>query len=383
MARDAEQPFAELPTALVQEMLNHTKDLSGEIATSLQEVRTQRMTWRTQLENNRLLKREAELSYVSTPTTCGVDGAFAIERLLSTDIIAAAAVAVEGLTPPSDTRFWPEPYHQVYFETEAHDADSGSVARAVMMGMELELAVNAPHDIVFLDGSLTTPLIYFNQALSKAENTPHLQVSHYLLSRIKGFLSAYQIILKAQRTDKCWVAVPKYTARREIGQHLHWPESYDDRAILSNVLYPGEFVGPITLQAPDQLWHLNTKPVKAEERQEADTLAQDITYRLTAIRVVYYRPFPWMPALRLEMSAAIADTTARLASVMHAIKHQCGSASMMEPYPLYMADRMVKSLSTAISTFRQVTSQHLAETYPGEINDVFLSLHGYRTESGR
>jgi len=383
MARDAEQPFAELPTALVQEMLNHTKDLSGEIATSLQEVRTQRMTWRTQLENNRLLKREAELSYVSTPTTCGVDGAFAIERLLSTDIIAAAAVAVEGLTPPSDTRFWPEPYHQVYFETEAHDADSGSVARAVMMGMELELAVNAPHDIVFLDGSLTTPLIYFNQALSKAENTPHLQVSHYLLSRIKGFLSAYQTILKAQRTDKCWVAVPKYTARREIGQHLHWPESYDDRAILSNILYPGEFVGPITLQAPGQPWHLNTKPVKAEERQEADTLAQDITYRLIAIRVVYYRPFPWMPALRLEMSAAIADTTARLASVMHAIKHQCGSASMMEPYPLYMADRMVKSLSTAISTFRQVTSQHLAETYAGEINDVFLSLHGYRTESGR
>jgi len=56
---------------------------------------------------------------------------------------------------------------------------------------------------------------------------------------------------------------------------------------------------------------------------------------------------------------------------------------MMEPYPLYMADRMVKNLSRAIPTFRQVTSQRIAEIYQGDIDSVFLSLHGYRSESGR
>ena len=56
---------------------------------------------------------------------------------------------------------------------------------------------------------------------------------------------------------------------------------------------------------------------------------------------------------------------------------------MVEPYPLYMADRMVKHLARAIPTFRQVTSQRLAETYAGKIDDIFLGLHGYRTESGR
>jgi hypothetical protein len=104
---------------------------------------------------------------------------------------------------------------------------------------------------------------------------------------------------------------------------------------------------------------------------------------LDEIRVLYYRPYPWLPALRLEMSRAVAQTPARLAVVIHAVKHQCGTAAMMEPYPLYMADRMVKHLARAIPTFRQVTSQRIAEIYEGNIDDVFLGLHGYRTESGR
>jgi hypothetical protein len=44
---------------------------------------------------------------------------------------------------------------------------------------------------------------------------------------------------------------------------------------------------------------------------------------------------------------------------------------------------MVKHLARAIPTFRQMTSQHIAEVYDGSIDDVFLGLHGYRTESGR
>lgn len=83
------------------------------------------------------------------------------------------------------------------------------------------------------------------------------------------------------------------------------------------------------------------------------------------------------------MAVAAAETPGRLASAIQAVKHQCGTASMMEPYPLYMADRMVKSLAAAIPTFRQITSQHMAETYQGDIGDVFMGLHGYRTEAGR
>ncbi len=87
------------------------------------------------------------------PTTCGIDGFYAVERLLASDLVAASAVAVEGLTPPSEARHWPEPRHLVWVEIEAHEAETGTILRAMMIGMELGLAAQAPHEVVFLDGS--------------------------------------------------------------------------------------------------------------------------------------------------------------------------------------------------------------------------------------
>lgn len=378
-----ERPFAELPAALVEEVLDRTEDVGLALLGSFCQMRDQRAAWRAELEATNLLQRETELEYVPIPTSCGVDGSYAIERLLATDLVAAAAVAVEGLTPPSETRYWPEPRHQVTIETEAHDADTGTIARALMMGMELELAVQAPHGVVFIDGSFTTPLIYFNQALNKTAEVRHLQVTAHLRERIKGYLNAYQTILASCRSDHFWVAVPKYTTRREIGERLGWPEAHDDRGLLSSILSPGEFTRPLPLQPPNQPWHLNLTPVPVDDQGEAKRLTDAIIDLLDEIRVLYYRPYPWLPALRLEMSRAVAQTPGRLAVVIHAVKYQCGTAAMMEPYPLYMADRMVKHLARAIPTFRQVTSQRIAETYEGDVGEVYLSLHSYRTEAGR
>lgn len=380
MSANFDRPFADLPSALVDEVLQRTQEVGKALLDSFHELQSQKAARRNQLADSKLLGRESDFEYVTTPTTCGIDGAFAIERLLAIDLVAVAAVAMEGLTPPSENRFWPEPRHQVLIETEAHDPDTGTIARALMIGMELSLAVQAPHEVVFLDGSLTTPIIFFNQALNKIQEAEQLKTSQEFLARAKGILEAYQVILKAHRSDKYWVAIPKYTTRREIGELLQWPESQDDRSILTGILEPGEITQPIELKRPEKPWHLNTNPIKVSGVAE---LVDDITNRLYEIQVVYYRPYPWLPALRLEMSRSVAKTPARLASVLHAIKHQCGAPAMMEPYPLYMADRMVKSLATAIPTFRQITSQHMAEAYQGDVADIFLGLHGYRTETGR
>ena len=377
------RPFAELPAALVEEVLERTEGLGRELLQSFEAMRAQRQARRAQLADAGLLRREADLPYVPIPTTCGVDGSYAIERLLTTDLVAAAALAVEGLVPPSETRYWPEPRHLVYVGTESHDADTGTVARAVMMGMELQLAAQAPHEVVFVDGSLTTPLIYFNQALNKVAETPNLHVADELLQHIRECLEAYHAILASLRSDRCWVGVPKYTTRREIGRKLGWPEAHDDRGLLSSILEPGEFTRALRLQQPGQPWHLNIAPVRPGDYSTIAKLSEEITGLLAEIRVLYYRPFSWLPALRLEMSRAVAETPACLAAVIHGVRYQCGSAAILEPYPLYMADRMVKHLARAMPTFRQVTSQHLAETYDGDISDVFLGLHGYRTESGR
>lgn len=377
-----ERPFGELPAALVDEVLKRTEDLGQKLLGDFEQVRARRQEWRESLERAGLLHRDAELPYMPIPTTCGVDGSYAVERLLASDLVAAAAVAVEGLAPPSETRHWPEPRHLVWVETEAHEAETGTILRALMIGMELELAAQSPHEVVFLDGSLTTPFIYFNQALNKSRDASHLHTTAHFLKEATSFLNTYLTILASTRSDRCWLAIPKYTTRREIGQEMKWPDTHDDRGLLSFLLEPSEYTSPRSLQQPTEPWHLNLAPLEPTTKATAECVAERIISSLAEIQVLYYRPYPWIPALRVEMSRAVAENQARLATALHGIRHQCGAPAVMEPYPLYMADRMVKHLPKAIPTFRQVTSQHIAETYQGNIGDVFLGLHGYRTESG-
>lgn len=374
-------PFAELPAALVQEVLARTEEISQVLLQTFDDVKDKRSSWRTQLQEQGVTQKKTNLPLIPIPTACGVDGGLAVERLLAIDLVAVGAVAVEGLTPPSETRFWPDPRHQVYVDIEAHDADTSSILRGIMVGKELCLAQNAPHDIVFLDGSLTTPTIFFNQALSKAFSSPGLKVSTYIKANIRIYLEAYKIILASQRSDHYWVAMPKYTTRREIGRVMGWPDTYDDRGLLSTVLDAGEYTKPIELEPPKDPWHINVRGIDTD-KVEVEKLEQQISSSLNSVRVIYYRPFDWLPALRLEMSQAIAENPARLSAVLTGVEHQCGTAAILEPYPLYMADRMVKHLAKSIPAFRQIASQSLAEKYSGDISDVFIGLHGYRSESG-
>jgi hypothetical protein len=376
-------PFLDLPGALVEEVLQRTNDVGRGLLDSFEHVRRERETLREQLRSTGLLRRDNDLEYPPIPTCCGIDGSYAVERLLTTDFAACAAVAVEGLTPPSEKRFWEQPRHQVLVEAETHQEFTGGILRSVMMCMELDLAVRAPHDVIFLDGSVSTPAIYLNQSLSRADEAPELRVAKLLLSRVEVGLKAYAEVLASQRADKCWVFVPKYSTQREIGRKLEWPESFDDRGLLSALLEAGEFTAPATLQPPKRsAWHIGLGPVAESARQAASDAEEKISAELARVSVIYYKPHSWLPALRLETGFAVVENRSRLAGLLHAVKHQCGTPAILEPFPLYLADRMVKSLARAMPTFRQAATQSMAESYSGSLDDIFHGMHGYRTEAG-
>ena len=276
----------------------------------------------------------------------------------------------------------------VHIATETHSPDTSTILRAGMIGLELILAQKAPHDLVLLDGSFTTPIISFNQWFSNAQKFAHFKtVKEYLVKKIKKFLDAYHDVLASQRTDRQWVAVPKYTTLREIGIQLDPDASYDDRGLLTFVLNAGEYTRPISIQESSSDWHLNTSTVNRfttdADGYEIERLANQIEQLLPHVHVLYYRPRAYMPALRLEVSQAIASNQNRLAIVLQGIKDQYSKASIMEPYPLYMADRMVGYLPQVLPTCRHRISQSLAENYQGNIDDIFVGLHSYRTEPGR
>jgi len=382
MAPESIAPFADLPAALLEEVLAQSTVAGESLLESLSSLKDDRKQYRDALIEKRLIQRESDLGRAVAPTTCGTDGSYAIERLLSSDLAAAAAVAVEGLTPPSEKRHWSQPHHITFVVPEPHHPNTATILRSVMLGRELTLASDAPHDLVMIDATLTLPIIYLNQALNSAPSATMLSCAKEFLHHCVDYLRYYEEVLISARSDKNYIGLPKYSTRREVGIQAEWPAHQDDRGFLTLLLEGGELTKPLVLQEPDQEWHLNIGRLPEKTKKSAKEIAGRIVDGLNNVHVFYYKPHDWLPALRIEVARNIANNRHRLATVVQGLKEQCAVPSILEPYPLYLADRTVKALARAMPSFRQVASQRIAENYKGNIDEVFFAMHGYRSESG-
>ena len=70
-----------------------------------------------------------------------------------------------------------------------------------MMCMELLLAVKAPHDVVYFDGSFATPLVYINQALNTLYDAPE-DLKADFSKRLKLALVAYTKVVLLKKLTK-------------------------------------------------------------------------------------------------------------------------------------------------------------------------------------
>jgi hypothetical protein len=373
--------FVDLPAALVEELLGRTSELSRSVIEQLTSQRTERERWRDVLARERLLGTLADLPAAPTPTTCGVDGSVAVERLLAHDLLVAGALAIEGLTPPSEKRFWPEPRHLLWVELVPHDDANDALARALMAASEVELAARAPHDVVFVDGSLTTPLIAFDQAL-RALATRELPspAARVFLEALPERLDDLARVLCSADPPRCWVGVPKYTARRDLAIRLGLNQQFDDRALLTILLAPGEFTWPIPATTGRRPHAFGLDLLPDTLRLRASSPIERMLRAVDRLRVVYVRSHPWLPALRLELHESVAVDSSRLASVLQAVHDQTASGKLREPFPLCLADRMVRSLRRATRALRHAVREAAARGYP-VLDDVFLALECYRSES--
>lgn len=364
-------PFRDLPEALVSEILSNCYKVSAQLSQSFRQLRDKKRVYRQRLQDKNLLHKDSDLSFVpANPTSCGIDGSYAVERLLSTDLLAIAGVGVEGLSPPSEIRFWPRPRHLCHIFALPHYDSTSLIIRAVMICMELELATQAPHDVVMLDGSLATPVIHMDQALGQITETRN-RLSELLLDHLSKSLVSYEEILSSPRSDKLYVGLPKYTTRREVSHILNINDT-EDRGVLSFILESGEFIGPLSAQKERRQTTLT---------HEFRPRAERIVDALSDLQIVYYKPFQHLPALRLEIGKSVANNKQRLAVLFECLRIQCAAPSIIEPYPLYLADRMVKHLHTALPAIRKTATQNISMEWDENLGEVYLAMHGYRTES--
>ncbi len=390
-----DNPFEELPEGLVEEMLSNSKEVSETLFKKFREIVERRSEIRSLLESSGYLRNCNEIENSKTyPTSAGIDGSYTLERMLSMDFACVAAVAVEGLTPPGpEKRNWPRPRYFSHIESVRHNEDTSQVLRGISAGLELFLAAKAPHDVVFIDGSMKTPLIFLNNATEKMKTIPPSLKEVFLYGKnsvnedkirfpnFNDVISAYAEILASPRTDKIYAAVPKYTTKNELAEKLGL-DQYEDRGLLNFILKGGEYVGPLESASEDSP-HLvlNYMPdeFKSSEalRIKVKSIVEDL---LPNISIIYFRPSNYSPVFRIEIPKSVAYNNSRLSTLFEAIEIQSMSLSIMEPYPLYLADRMVKHLSTAVPAIRKAAFQEISENWAGDISDIYMGMHSYRTE---
>lgn len=367
--------FLEIPASLVEQMLQKTNEIGEILQSSMHDINHKREKFRLQLEQIGLLDNDINFGNTKPLVSGGVDGAYAVDRLLGTDLLFAAAVGVEGINELENGKRI-APNHDVFVYPEKHNPENMISARAIMLEMEIKLAANAPYDIVYLDGSLTTALIHMYKAINFIENL-NSKSSDKIREDFKDFLISYKKILDLKDTYKYYLGIPKYTSRNDIGKNLHWPENYDDRAILTLILDPGEFTRP-KLFTSEEGWHVRLP----YEDEELRVLMQQVISGIKNLSVIYYKPHPWCPALRIEMPSATAGDETKLNSILINIKNQCQTPSIMEPFPLYMADRIAKHMAPAIPAYKQIIMNQMTQLNDHNEKDIFFLMHSYRTEGG-
>jgi NurA domain len=369
--------FADLPDALVRDLLAKATPVAEGVARNLNALREAKLSMRTTAQQNELVRRKADLDVPREPSVVGIDGSYQVHRLTAVDLSASAAVAVEG-TSKEAIRHWPEPYHRMWVECLEHSKNITNTLRGMMISMELDLAAEAPHDLVLLDGSFVVLLIYLNQGLTSVNEAPPFLKKEFLRRwEDEKILDRFLGLLTSDRT----AAVPKYSGRNELIGLLDSAKDLpqtDGKTLATLILEPGEYTSPLPIYqfgGEDSEYHLPQAycPKACQEQMNAS---------LGAMRVVFFRPYGWAPAIRLELTAPIASSNNRLSMVLHGIERQIFSPAVIEPYPLFLADRMVKSLGAGVAAIEHTMAQHVVGSMP-DIETTLLCLQNYRTEGGR
>ena len=251
----------DLPAVLVEDILRRNEDASASLVDSIRGVQAGRGPVRRWLEDEDLLRR-GPADDGDAATTCGIDGSYVLDHMLTTSVVACAAVAIEGFVPPRYDGFWPV-RHRSFVGVEAHSDQMPVMVRGLMRMMEVELAAAAPHAVVLFDGSAASQIIHANQAMSAACGAGGSgRVASLLRDEYPPFLDRLATVLESR--ERIWASLPKFTTLSELGDLCRkssgagaavWPGPHDDKSVMTAALDEGEYTRPVALTR-DGEWHL-------------------------------------------------------------------------------------------------------------------------------
>ena len=361
--------FGDLPDALINELLTRA-DAVGDKARShvYSQVRI-RDSLRKRALKLGLVKQLPDQSVASPASVVAVDGSLVSKRFASLDLNAAAALAVDGV---GSTLSRKDLRHEVEVHVTRPSPYGREITYGLMFCMEYEIASveSAIVDVVMLDGAFSTGSIAISKALTASQNRVD-DLTEDLFDRWTN--QTARTIAKLMTSDRV-IAVPKRSSANEFTFQTRLFENREintnGRSTASLILDANEYCGPFSFDTRrPQTWPSDMFP---GFRDQVSALFEEIV-------VVYFKPFSWSHAFRVEMPPSVGRNERTLHSVLDVVKRQCSNPAMFEPYPLYVADRFAKSLTKGVGAlFDAVRSDLIAESEFPEI--AHAMLNAYRTD---
>ena len=360
--------FGDLPDALINELLIRADGVGKTARKHVDTLVRKRDSLRERAVQQGLVKKLPDLSHVTTEPVSAVDGSLVSKRLASFDLNAAAALAVDGIGFKNDGN---NVRHDIAVHVTNPLPYGRVVTYALMFCMEYNIASEEANtrNLVMLDGAFSTGLIAISKALEVDESHDDTLYKDFFDHWTTKTIYSVGEIMTSDRV----VALPKRSSANEFARTRLFKNREIDtngRSTASLILNANEYSGPFSFDTRrPQTWQTDAFP---EFRKQLSSHFEEL-------QVVYFKPQSWSHAYRVEMPRVIADDEQRLHSVLDTIKRQYINPAMMEPYPLYVADRFAKSLAKGANALLDaVRNQVIGRSENAEIAHVMLNA--YRTE---
>ena len=369
MVSDQTDIFGNLPDALINEILTCAEGVGKTARTHVNAQVRARGRLRERAVQQGLVKELPDLSHIPTESVSAVDGSLVSKRLASFDLNAAAALAVDGIGFKNDGT---NIRHDIAIHPTKPLPYGREVTYALMFCMEYNIASEETNTrkLVMLDGAFSTGLIAISKALDSIENHNDELRNDFFDRWTQNTMRSILEIMTSNRV----IALPKRSSANEFRDQTRlFDNLYIDtngRSTASLILNSNEYAGPFCFDTRrPQTWQTGAFP---GFRKELSGLFEEL-------QVVYLKPHPWSHAYRVEMPPVIGNDEQRLHSVLDTIKRQCINSAIMEPYPLYVADRFAKSLPKGANALLDaVRTELIASSEDPEI--AYSMLNAYRTE---
>jgi len=369
MTRLPENPFAGLPAALVDELLSSTERVARGICASAAEVERRFDELRSLLGGKGLISTVSAGDGGDVPPSCGIDCFSSGERMLGSGIFLCAAFAAEGLPPPSGAKHWEEPRYEMFYDAEASPDEVSGLLYPLACGMEVELAVTAPHPVVFLKGSFRDKFVSIMESLQAAVKSRDTKTGGEFVSRLGAAMRAFERISAGGEAGKLFVGISGDDGRSEFTALLGLPGNYNQTLLMSLILSPGEYAGPVPMEDGDLL---RVKKIPIKDGKFA-SVRDSIAEGFGRFRAIYYKPCTGAPAIRMEVHASVAEDPAALEALLGLVTYQCSNGGLKVPYPLYITGKMSGKLGGALRSARRTLMSRIAAVHGGDAGEI-LSL---------